>query len=215
MNAGGALRDDGFDCSWFWIGGGEGSLRSFIKSFVEHIAGTGLAPSRTCGINGGCGCDASRGGVTGDKRLHVLENGDLAGLLYISCPNQLLRGDITSFSSFSFLKTSPGHLPFTSPSTFLTPSSAPAKARLHTLPTPSSIRSLTSPQSVRCSFLTPPSSSAFHLSFALSQMPARTSRLVGGGNGGRGSTMLVRRRDCWCRRAAWWTRFRVCRLRER
>jgi hypothetical protein len=79
----------------------------------------------------------------------------------------------------------------------------------------SSTLNLAAVQSASCSVLTFFSSSAFHLSFAVSSRPMRTSRLMGSGVVGSGSTMPLSRTACWWSRALWCRRLRAWMLRDR
>lgn len=99
--------------------------------------------------------------------------------------------------------------------TSATPSLLFWKALLHSELTFSSNLSLALVQSAVCSVRTFFSSSAFQRSFAVSRRPVRTSRLMGSGCAGSGSTMPFSRTACWCRRALWWSLLRACRFNER
>jgi hypothetical protein len=99
--------------------------------------------------------------------------------------------------------------------TSATPSLPFWKALLHSELTFSSNLSLALVQSASCSVRTFFSSSAFQRSFAVSSRPMRTSRLMGSGCVGSGSTMPFSRTACWCRRALWWSLLRACRFSER
>lgn len=87
--------------------------------------------------------------------------------------------------------------------TSATPSLLFWKALLHNELTFSSNLSLALVQSAVCNVRTFFSSSAFQRSFAVSSRPVRTSRLMGSGCAGSGSTMPFSRTACWCRRALW------------
>jgi hypothetical protein len=99
--------------------------------------------------------------------------------------------------------------------TSATPSLPFWNALLHSELTLSSNLSLAAVQSAVCSVRTFFSSSAFQRSFAVSSRPMRTSRLMGVGNVGSGSTMPFSRTACWCSRALWWSLLRACMLSER
>lgn len=103
--------------------------------------------------------------------------------------------------------------------TSATPCATPSlpfwNALLHNELTLSSNLNLALVQSAVCNVRTFFSSSAFQRSFAVSSSPMRTSRFMGGGCAGSGSTMPFSRTACWCNRALWWSLLRACRLRER
>ena len=99
--------------------------------------------------------------------------------------------------------------------TSATPSLLFWKALLHSKLTFSSNLSLALAQSASCSVRTFFSNSAFQRSFAVSSRPVRTSRLMGSGCAGSGSTTPFKRTACWCRRALWWSLLRACRFNER
>ena len=89
---------------------------------------------------------------------------------------------------------------------------APFLTARHTPIAMSSASSLTLFQSTAFTFLTLSTSSLFHRSFAISSMPARSTRSLGGSTSGGGSVILVREAAERARR--WDCSKRLCRCRR-